>query len=205
VSKAALFLVLFPGLFLVACTTVRKSVTPIGTASKVDDFDTYQMRRIGLLPPEGDGIDPDFLRVLRDAMASELTAGTRYEIVPLGEADMEAIERLAPEHTGRIRPAPVLALAHRASLDGVITTRVLELRSYAPVRLVIGIDLIAVETGLVTWSGSIRVDTSDRDTRAAIESWHEAMREAGDTERALDLMSPTRIAEFAAVQAAMLL
>lgn len=200
-NKVALFFVLCLG----ACMAPRESVTPIGTAAKSSDFSTYHMRRVGLLLPEGDGIDPDFMRALRDALGSEMAASTGYEIVPLGAADMEAIERLQPAQTGRVRPQSVLALARRSSLDGVLATRVLELRSYTPVRLVLSIDLIAVETGFVTWTGSVRVDTSDRDTRAAIESWHAAKRDAGDTERALDLMSPLRIAEFAAVQAAMLL
>jgi hypothetical protein len=200
-NRTALLLVLF----LSACTTIRQSVTPIGTANKSSDFETYQLRRVGLMLPEGDDVDPDFLRALRDALASEFTAATGYEIVPMGAADVEAVDRLEPARTGRIRPAPVLALARRSSLDAVITTRVMELRSYAPVRLVLGIDLIAVETGLVTWSGSVRVDTSDSGTRSAIESWHAALRGAGDSERALDMLSPMRIAEFAAVQAALLL
>ena len=192
-------------LCLSACTTVHESMTPIGTASKSSDFDTYPLRRVGLLLPEGEGIDPDFQRALRDALASEFATVTHYEIVPLGPTDMEAVDRLEPARTGRIRPGPVLALARRSSLDGMITTRILELRSYTPVRLVLEIDLIAVETGLVIWSGSVRVDTNDRGTRAAIESWHAAVRDAGDSERALDMMSPIRIAEFAAAQAALLL
>jgi hypothetical protein len=190
---------------LAACATARESVPPIGTASRSSEFDTYTLRRIGLVLPEGEGIDPDFLRGLRDALATEIAAARPYEIVPLDEGDVEAVDRLDTARTGRIRPAPVLALARRASLDGLITTRVLELRAYPPVRVVVSIDLIAVETGLVTWSGCVRVDTSDRDTRAAIRAWQSAIRGAGDNERALDMMSPARLAEFAAAQAALLL
>jgi hypothetical protein len=195
-------------LFLVsvtACAAPRESVRPLGTASKSSDFNDYGFQRIGLLLPEGEGIDPDFLRTLRDSLASEFAASTSYEIVPLGEADTEAISRLDPARTGRIRPAPVLELARRASLDGLITTRVLELRPYAPVRLVLSMDLIAVETGLVTWSGSVRVDTADSETLAAIKSWHGSVRGVNETERALDLLSPARVAEFAALQAGLVL
>jgi len=190
---------------LAACATARESVTPIGTATKSSDFGTYDLHRVGVLLPEGEGIDPEFLRTLRDALASELAAATRFEIVPLDEADTEAVDRLEPARSGRVRAGPVLALAHRSALDGVLTTRVLDLRPYAPVRLVLGIDLIAVDTGLVTWSGCVRVDTSDRDTLAAIKSWQSSMHAAGDNDRALDLMSPARLAEFAALQAALLL
>jgi hypothetical protein len=189
----------------VACEAPRQSVTPIGTATKSSDFASYSMRRVGLLTPVGEGVDPDFLRALRDALASELTGATPYEIVPLNDIDVEAVEPLEPAHTGRVRVAPVLALAHRSSLDGVIATRVLELKPYAPVRLVLAIDLIAAETGLVTWSGSVRVDTADRDTLAAIRSWHAVVRGANESERALDMLSPLRIAEFAAVQTALIL
>ena len=192
-------------LVLGACATAREAVPPIGTATKSSDFEDYRLHRVGLLMPAGEGIDPDFLRALRDALASEIAGAKPFEIVPLDAADTEAVDRLEPAHTGRIRPGPVLALAHRSALDGLITTRVLEMRPYAPVRLVIGIDLIAVDTGLVTLSGCVRVDTNDRDTRAAIRAWQASVRGAGDNERALDMMSPTRLAEFAAVQAALLL
>ncbi|MFN0008717.1 MAG: hypothetical protein ACKVXR_12510 [Planctomycetota bacterium] len=195
-------LLLFP---MTACVAPRESVRPVGTASKSSDFKDYSFQRLGLLLPEGEGIDPDFRRTLRDALASELAAATSFEIVPLGEADMEAVSRLDPARTGRISPKSVLELARRTSLDGLFTTRILELRPYAPVRLVLSMDLIAVETGLVTWSGSVRIDTSDRATLAAIKSWHAAVRDGNDTERALDLLSPTRIAEFAALQAGLIL
>jgi hypothetical protein len=201
VKHAALLLCLALG----ACAAVRQTVPPIGTAFKASDFDTYKLRRVGLLMPSGEGVDPDFLRALQNDLATEFAAATSYEIVPLGASDMEAIERLEPAQTGRVRPAPVLALARRSALDAVITTRVLELRPYTPVRLALGIDLIAVETGQVTWSSSVRVDTTDRDTQAAIEAWQSAIRGVGDTERALDVMSPMRVAEFAALQAALLL
>jgi hypothetical protein len=192
-------------LLLAACTTPRQTVQPIGTAAKSSDFDAYPMRRVGLLVPDGEGLDSDFLRGLRDALASELAGRKPYEIVPLDALDMEAVDRLEPSHTGRVRAAPVLALAKRSSLDGLITTRVLEMRAYAPVRLVLGLDLIAVETGAVIWSGSVCVDASDGETRAAIRSWQKSVRGAGDNDRALDMLSPSRIAEFAALQSAMLL
>ena len=196
---------LFLLLTMAACAAPRASVRPLGTASKSSDFGDYSFQRIGVLMPEGEGLDPDFLRTLRDALASEFTAATSCEIVPLGESDTEAVSRLNPSRTGRIRPEPVLELARRSSLDGLITTRVLELRPYAPVRLVLSMDLIAVETGLVTWSGSVRVDTSDRETLAAIRSWHDAVRGGNETDQALDLLSPVRIAEFAALQAGLIL
>lgn len=190
---------------MAACAAPRASVRPLGTASKSADFDDYSFHRIGILLPEGEGIDPAFLRTLRDALASEFSAATSYEIVPLGQSDTEAVSRLDPARTGRIAPEPVIELARRTSLDGLITTRVLELRPYAPVRLVLSMDLIAVETGLVTWSGSVRVDTSDRETLAAIQSWHDAVRGGNDTDQALDLLSPAKIAEFAALQAGLIL
>jgi hypothetical protein len=190
---------------LTSCAATREAVMPIGTASRSADFGTYPLRRIGLLVPEGEGVDPEFLHALRDALASEIAAAKSYEIVPLEVGDTEDVGRLETAHTGRVRTGPVVALARRSSLDGLITTRVLELRPYAPVRLVLSIDLIAVETGLVTWTGSVRVDANDRDTRAAIRTWQGSVRGANENDRALDLLSPLRIAEFAAMQAAMLL
>ena len=103
---------------LAACATAREQVPPIGTASRSTEFDTYPLRRVGILLPEGEGMDAEFLRGLRDALATEIAATKPYEIVPLDEGDVEAVDRLDTARTGRIRPAPVLALARRSSLDG---------------------------------------------------------------------------------------
>ncbi len=188
-----------------SCVATRGSVPPIGTARASSDFATYDIRRVGVLPPHGEGLDPELAGALRDAIAAAFTAETRYELVPLTPSMMEAVAAFEPARTGRTRPEAVLDLARRASLDAVMSVCVTDLRHYEPLRLGLEIDLVVVETGLTTWSCTVRVDTGDTLTREAIEAWQEAMRVGGETDRAVDFLSPRRIAEFAAMQAAMLL
>lgn len=188
-----------------ACATSRDSIPPIGTARASSDFATYDIRRVGIMPPHGEGLDPELAAGLRDALAAAFTAETRYELVPLGPSMMEAVAGLEPARTGRTSPEAVLDLARRASLDAVMSVCVTDLRPYEPLSLGLAIDLVVVETGLTTWSCTVRVDTGDTLTRDAIEVWQKAARTGGDTERAVDFLSPRRIAEFAAAQAAMLL
>ncbi len=191
---------------IVGCAgTGTKAVLPIGTARAAADFAAYDLRRVGVLPPRGENLEPDLGVALRDALAASFAAGTAYEIVPLGAVEMESIERLDPVRTGRIPPAAILEVARRAGLDAVLATRVVDLRPYEPVRLGIEVDLIAVETGLVTWSAQVRVDTGDSRTLDVIETWQLSTRAGGESERAVDILSPRRLAEFAAFQVAMLL
>jgi hypothetical protein len=55
------------------------------------------------------------------------------------------------------------------------------------------------------WSCTVRVDTADAETRDAIEIWQDGLRAGGEAEHAVDFLSPRRLAEFAAMQASMLL
>jgi len=182
-----------------------RGVIPLGTARASADFADYDIRRVGVLPPEGLVFEAGLVEPLRDALTAAFTAETSFELVPLGLIEMESIERVDPARTGSIHPTAVLELARRAGLDALLAARVVDLRPYEPVRLGLDVDLIAVETGLVIWSGHVRVDTGDSRALAAIESWQAAMRSGGESEHAVDLLSPRRLVEFAAAQVAMLL
>lgn len=182
-----------------------RAIVPIGTARASADFAAYDLHRVGVMPPRGADLDPELAEALRDALAQAFAAETPYEIVPLGPVELESIDRLDPVRTGRIPPAAILEVARRAGLDGVLVPRVVDLRPYEPVRLGLEVDLIAVETGLVTWSAQVRVDAGDSRTLDSIESWQEATRAGGESERAVDVLSPRRLGEFAAIQVAMLL
>ncbi len=188
-----------------ACSSTQRTVPSIGTARAVAEFATYDIRRVGLLPPAGEGVDPEFSDALRDALATSFSAQTPYELVILGPTELEAVGRLDPARTGRTRAATVLELARRSALDAILTVRVVDLRPYEPVRLGLEVDLVTVETGLVAWSCRVRVDTADRTTREAMQAWQELVRSGGETERTVEFFSPRRIAEFAAAQAALLL
>jgi len=191
---------------LVGCAgPASRPPIPIGTARAAADFESYDLRRVGVMPPQGDGLDPDFVLALRDSLAGAFSAETSYELLPLGAAELESVGTLDPVRTGKTRPETILEVARRTGLDGLLTARVVDLRPYEPVRLGIEVDLIAVETGLVIWSSQVRVDTGDAYTLEAIAAWQGSTRAGGEAERAVDLLSPRRLGEFAAAQVAMLL
>lgn len=178
---------------------------PIGTARAAADFDSYDVRRVGILPPRGEELDPEFALALRDALGGAFAAETSYEIVPLGASELESVGTLDPVRTGRTSPEAILEVAKRTGLDALLSARLVDLRPYEPVRLGLEVDLIVVETGLVIWSSQVRVDTGDIHTLEAIAAWQGSTRAGGETERAVDVLSPRRLGEFAAAQVAMLL
>ncbi len=193
-------------LALCACSsTGTKAMVPIGTARASADFASYDVHRVGVLPPRGDDVSDDLAEALRDAMRAAFASETSYELIPIGASELESISAPDSTRTGRTDPHTVLEVARRAGLDAILATRVVDFRAYEPVRLGLEVDLIAVETGLVTWSSQVRVDVGDQATLEAIRSWQESRRVGGANERAIDLLSPRRIAEFAAAQVAMLL
>jgi hypothetical protein len=188
-----------------SCATPRHSVPTLGTARVASDFGAYAIRRVGVLPPQGVAFDSEFGLALRDALGATLALETPYELVPLGPEDLESVGSLDPARRGVASPQPVIVLARRAKLDALIASRVLDWRPYEPVRLGLELDLVSTETGLVIWSCGVRIDTGDAATRHAVSRWQELVRGSGETERSVDLLSPRRMAEFAALQVGLLL
>lgn len=186
-------------------STETRAMVPIGTAKAAADFASYDIRRVGVLPPRGETLDAELSDALRDALRSAFAAETPYEMIPIGASELESLDTPDSMRTGRTEPRIVLEVARRAGLDAILATRVVDLRFYEPVRLGLEVDLIAVETGLVTWSSQVRVDVGDLRTLDAIQSWQESRRAGTESDRAVDVLSPRRIGEFAAAQVAMLL
>ncbi len=203
--RTLLFLAL--GVGLSACSSTRANVGNLAHASVTSDFQTYGLRRVGLLPFQGDGLDVESARELQAAFATELAAGSGLEIVPLAQADLEEVQKSEPFRRGSIKPATVLALAKRFRLDGLFAGTVTDARGYAPLRLCVDLDLVASETGLSIWSASAQLDASDERVRLGLEQWIQKNRAASAANEGSEiyLMSPRRFAQFAAAQIAALL
>lgn len=180
-------------------------IVPLGSARAVSDFASYDLRRVGVLPPTGNDLDAELARSIAESLATSFAADTAYEIVPLGAVEMESVGALDPSRTGRVQAPAILELARRSGVDALLAARVVDLRPYEPIRFGLEVDLVAVETGLVVWTAQVRVDTADRRTLEAVEAWQWTTRTGGESERAVDLLSPRRMGEFAAAQASMLL
>lgn len=191
---------------LAACASTRADVGNLAHASVTSDFQSYGLKRVGLLPFQGEAIDVQAGRELQAAFATELSTGSGLEIVPLSQADLEEVAKSEPFRRGSIKPATVLALAKRFRLDGLFTGTVTDLRGYAPLRLCVDLDLIASETGLSVWSASAHLDASDERVQRGLEQWVKKSRSAAADEGSeIYLMSPRRFAQFAAAQIAALL
>jgi hypothetical protein len=200
-------LVVALGLGLAACASTRADVGNLAHASVTSDFQSYGLKRVGLLPFQGSGVDSESGRELQAAFATELAGGSGLEVVSLSAADLEEVQRSEPFRRGSIKPATVLALARRYRLDGLFSGTVTDARGYAPLRLCVDLDLVASETGMSIWSASAQLDASDERVRRGLEQWLERSRsgEATGEGPEIYLMSPRRFAQFAAAQIAALL
>jgi hypothetical protein len=205
VRRALLSVALCAGLG--SCVMTRADVGNLAQASVASDFHSYGLKRVGLLPFQGEGLDIDSARELQAAFATELSAGSDLEIVPLASADLEEVAKSEPFRRGSIKPATVLALARRYRLDGLFAGTVTEVRGYAPQRLCVDLDLVASETGVAIWSASAHLDASDERVRLGLEQWIRKSHGGTNANEGLEiyLMSPRRFAQFAAAQIAALL
>jgi hypothetical protein len=189
----------------VGCSlTDKKPETNLASVEVVSDFSTYELRRVGLLPFHGEGVDLERGRALQAAFATALAGRTTFEIVTLDDVDLEEVPRSETFRRGWTKPGTILTLARRFNLDGVLVGTVTEQRSYAPLRVGLEVDLIACETGLSIWSGRALLDAAEQRVRDSLEGWFQARRDAlgeGETWE-LYLLSPSRFGEFAASQMA---
>lgn len=199
--RALLGLALLP---LCACVSGTASVPNLARASVSSDAQSYTLRRVGLLPFQGDGLDSQTAIDMQSAFGTAAARSAAFEIVPLSAADLEEVPSSEPFRRGRIQPRTILALAQRFQLDGLLIGCVSERRVYSPQRLGLEVDLIATETGLPIWSSSVLLDASDDRVRKAVEAWHEHTRGGDESGERKDiyLLSPARFAQFAAAQVA---
>lgn len=200
-------LALFAILVCAGCTAVASPPTCLATARVTPDFKSYPLVRVGLIPLAGRALEPEQQESLQAALASELARSSPFEIVVLDTLDLEEVPESEPTRRGSFRPATVLALARRYNLDAVLAGTVTDYQAFAPQRLGLSIDLVAVETGLPIWSASVKLDASHEPVQQSLAAWHAAQQVADRATESLDVywLSPRRFAQFAAAQIAQLL
>ncbi len=178
----------------------ERSIRLFSTAEVAGDFDSYEIRRVGLLPFAGAVLTDPERRQIQEALSAELARSTPYEIVLLQESDLEALEKSEPHRRGWYRPRTILGIARRHHLDGLLFGTVTSRRFYPPQSIGLEVDLVAAETGLAIWSSSVHLDAADPRVRAGLETYYE-----GEEDWRSALLSPERFARFAAFQVAALL
>lgn len=175
----------------------------LASAHVTSDFETYSLRRVGLVPLSGLDLDADQEQVMRSAIFTEFSRGTPYEIVPLDLQDLEEVPGSDPYRRGRYDPRTVIALARRYQLDGVFVTTITDHQFFDPQRLSMQVDLVATETGIAIWSGSIHLDAASPEVRKSLRAYCKRVDESESWE--VNLLSPRSFAHFAAHQLARML
>lgn len=204
--RALALLLLLP---LCGCSSlVQKRVDHLATAQIASDFDTYSVKRVGILPPLGRGFDLHQTAALQSIVFTEFSQQTPYEFVPLRQHDVEEVELSESFVRGSFDPKMVIELARRFNFDAMLIVTVVEGQTFDPQRIALSADLVATETGAAIWSGAVRLDASSDRVRDALQAFYGSTG-ATDSEMGggweLALHSPRMFAQFAAWQLAQLL
>lgn len=204
--RALALLLLLP---LCGCSSlVEQRVDHLATAQIASDFDTYSIKRVGILPPLGRGFDLHQTDALQGIVFTEFSQQAPYEFVPLKQHDLEEVVLNESYVRGAFEPAMIIELARRFHFDAMLVVTVIEGKIHDPQRIALSADLVASETGAAIWSGSVRLDASSDRVRNALEAFYDS---SGSTEIEggggweLALHSPRMFAQFAAWQLAQLL
>ena len=202
--KRALVLCLGATLALSSCLVTSPPRMPsLANATVSSDFESYRIHRVGLLPFSGDGVTPERSLDLQRAFHSELSQSTPFEVVLLGDADLEELEKSEPHRRGWYRPRTIIGLSQRYSLDALVFGTVTQERFFPPQLLALQVDMVSSETGLVIWSASVHVDANDPRVHDGLELYYAS--EEGEDPWRVALLSPERLGRFAAFQVACLL
>jgi len=191
-----------------ACATAHPSMPTLATARVAEDFDSYSLTRVGLMPFIGPGLTSEQTAALESAFFTELSLSTPFELVPLTGPDLDEIKQSDPYLRGWYRPETIFGLARRYSLDAILFGTVTQSQFFPPQKLSLQVDMVAAETGTVIWSSSVHLDATEKRVRDGIQVYF-SNPDGGHDEESQDwrlaLLSPARFAQFAAFQVAALL
>lgn len=202
-KPALLALVLGGCAGLAACRSTPEPVPNLAHARHVEDFRTYRIERVGLLPFRGAALEASYADVLQQAFHAELVNATPYELVRLLPADLEEVPGSDPHRRGGYDPRTILDVSRRFRLDGMLVPTVTDFQYFPPLRLGVQLELVSSETGALLWTSLVHLDTSDATVRRGLEAFHRRRADSlGDERWQLTLLAPRRLARFAAWQVA---
>jgi hypothetical protein len=187
-----------------ACVAGREPHMPrLANAVVSSDFESYELRRIGLPPFVTRDGAPGHEVDLQRAFHSELSQSTPFEIVLLDERDLAELTASDPQRRGWYDPRTIIGLSRRYDLDAILFGTITQQRFYPPQLLALQVDLVAAETGLVIWSSGVHLDAGDQRVLEGLQVYYGS--EPGSDDWRVALLSPERFARFAAFQVACLL
>lgn len=188
------------GLLVLSACAAGPPTRPLVSARITPDFDTYPIRRVGLMPMVDRVRDTYLATTLQEALQVEFSRASSYEVVRLEQLDLAEVPGSQPYLRGWYKPETILNLSKRYSLDAILVGTVMGMRPYPPQQLSVEVDLVSAETGLVIWHAYIHLDASDALVREHLE-WYfnQKVAAAGSKESvSLTMISPTRFGRFAA-------
>jgi hypothetical protein len=195
---------------LAGCQTVPPLEVPcLASARSAPDFDSYRLRRVGILPPvSAADVGRADLRALQEGLAAELARRAPLEVVLLEADDLEEVRASQPHLRGWYRPDTIIATSRRFSLDGLLFATVTHARRHPPQALGLSVDLVAAETGLVVWTSSVQLDANDPRVTQGLQVFYgrdprRPVEDPGRMPWELALLSPERFARFGAHQIAL--
>ncbi len=188
-------------------TTPGLEMPALANAEVTNDFHTYTIRRVGLMPFSGKDLQGAQSQAFQLSFFGEVSQSTPYEIVLLEPEDLEEIELSEPYRRGWYRPRTIIQLARRYSLDAILFGTVTRQQFFPPQELSLQVDMVASETGMVIWSSKVHLDASDPRVLDGLRLFygHNDLGEGDDQSWQLALLSPERFSRFAAFQIASLL
>jgi hypothetical protein len=189
-----------------ACRSGMDRIEPLASAELAADFATYRVRRVGLLPFQGEALDREYADVVQQAFPAELVRTTPYELVRLEPRDLEEVPQSQTHRRGGYDPRTIVDVSRRFRLDGVLIGTVTDFQYFTPLRLGVVLELLSSDTGATLWSSTVHLDATDPKARRGLEAFHKARADSLGAERwQLTLLSPRLFARFAAWHVASLL
>ncbi len=188
-----------------SCAMVHREPPPeLARTRFVSDYPTYSLRRVGLLPIAGLEGDPRRQAEFAQAFLFEFARSAPYEVVALDAGQVAEVDPSRPHERGAYSARTVLELAQRFRLDGLLMGEVTQLEVYSPQLLAVQLELISAETGLAIWASAVHIDGGDRDLTPNFEHFRRMQRDdaQGSADLQVTLLSPARLARFAAFEIA---
>ncbi|MBL4770102.1 MAG: hypothetical protein JKY61_02895 [Planctomycetes bacterium] len=183
-----------------ACTSTSGPRINLASASVVADFDSYTLRRVGLMPISG--LDPTLAesREMATTLAAEFAAVTGLEVLVLSPTDLSEVKDLQPHNRGEFNMRTVIDVGKRHRLDGLLVATLVERNVYPPQRIGLQMDFVSTETGMSLWFGNLAADASSRRTQQAVYGWTHSQFSDEHFDNGVVLISPKRFFRFACAQ-----
>ena len=144
------------------CQAAR-TVPMMGSAKITSDFESYTLRRVGVLPFSELNKEPmaaHEVGAIETSFHSEFAAATPYDLVPLRPHDLAELLPPDPFREGWYAPATLRTLRDRFRLDAVLVGTITSRRVVTPQVLGMQLDLVSCETGQTIWSADLQLDAS---------------------------------------------